>query len=134
MDRGIVIFDGYCNFCSGSVLFIIPRDKHGYFLFTASQTAAGKEIISRYHLGEMATHSIVLVEAGKVYRKSDAVLRIARRLSGGWPLFYVCMIIPRRVRDFFYDLIAQRRYRIFGMSDSCFMPEPSISERFLPND
>ncbi len=134
MEKGIVIFDGYCNFCSRSVLFIIRRDKKRYFTFAASQTPEGQNIIGMYRLGELAGHSIVLIEHGNVYRKSTAALRIARQLGKGWRLFYVCMIIPRRFRDFIYDLIARSRYRLFGMRDSCFMPEPAIRERFLQEE
>jgi predicted DCC family thiol-disulfide oxidoreductase YuxK len=133
-DRGIIIFDGYCNFCSRSVLFIIRRDKKGYFTFAASQTATGQNIIEQYRLGELAQHSIVLIADGNVYRKSTAALRISRHLGGAWRLFYVCMIIPGSFRDFIYDLIARNRYRLFGMSDRCFVPEPGIRERFLQEE
>ena len=134
MDKGIIIFDGYCNFCSRSVMFIIRRDKKRYFTFAASQTPEGQNIIGLYNLGELAQHSIVLIEQGNVYRKSTAALRIARHLANGWHLFYVCMIIPRRIRDFIYDLIARSRYRLFGMSDTCFVPEPAVKERFLQEE
>ena len=131
MDGGIVIFDGYCNFCSRSVRFVLRKDKRRYFTFAASQTPEGQNILSLYRLGELAEHSIVLIEHGNVYWKSTAALRIARQLADGWRLFYVCMIIPRRLRDFVYDLIARNRYRLFGMSDRCFVPDPAMRERFL---
>jgi predicted DCC family thiol-disulfide oxidoreductase YuxK len=131
MDKGIVIFDGYCNFCSRSVLFIIRRDKKKYFTFAASQTAQGRNIAGRYRLEALPRHSVVLIEQGKVYHKSTAALRIARQLPDGWRLFYSFMIMPRIFRDFIYDLIARGRYRIFGMNDQCFIPEPEIRDRFL---
>jgi predicted DCC family thiol-disulfide oxidoreductase YuxK len=134
MDGGIVIFDGYCNFCSRAVHFIIRRDHKRYFTFAASQTPEGQKIIGQYHLGELAEHSIVLIEHGKVYRKSTAALRIARQLANGWRGFYACMIIPRSLRDFVYDLIARSRYRLFGMRDRCFVPDPAIRERFLQEE
>jgi predicted DCC family thiol-disulfide oxidoreductase YuxK len=131
MDKGIIIFDGYCNFCSRSVHFIIKRDRKRYFTFAASQTGEGQNIIARYCLGEMAEHSIVLIENEKVYRKSTAALKIARQLGKGWQLIYVCMIIPPVLRDLIYDLVARSRYRLFGKSERCFVPEPAIRERFL---
>ncbi|MGC9374882.1 MAG: DCC1-like thiol-disulfide oxidoreductase family protein [Bacteroidales bacterium] len=30
-NKGIVLFDGYCNLCSGSVQFIIKRDLKRFF-------------------------------------------------------------------------------------------------------
>ena len=134
MDQGIIIFDGYCNFCSRSVRFIIRRDRKRYFTFAASQTPEGQRIIALYGLGKMAEHSIVLIEHGNIYRKSTAALRIARQLNRGWRLFNIFMIIPRRFRDFIYDLVARSRYRLFGMSDRCFVPDPDIKERFLQEE
>jgi len=129
--KGIVIFDGYCNFCSRSVLFIIRRDNKNHFAFAASQADAGQKIVYQYRIGELAAHSILLIEDGVIYRRSNAVLRIARRLRGGWPLFYALIILPRKFRDKVYDFIAGRRYRIFGIRDRCFIPGPGISDRFL---
>ena len=131
MDDAIVIFDGYCNFCSRSVLFIIKRDRKGHFRFAASQTREGKKVIERYRIGELAQQSLLLIEDGNVYRKSTAALRIARRLQHGWRLCYVFMIIPRGLRDLLYEGIARNRYKVFGKRDLCFIPEPAIRERFL---
>ena len=134
MDKGIVIFDGYCNFCSRSVLFIIRRDKKRYLTFAASQTAEGQKVIEKYDIGELAEHSIVLIENGNVYRKSTAALRIARQLDRGWSLFYGFLIVPQCIRDFIYDLVARSRYRLFGVSERCFVPDSALKERFLQEE
>jgi len=134
MGKGIVLFDGYCNFCSRSVLFIIRRDKKKYFSFAASQTLVGQNIIARYCLGEMAEHSIVLIEHERVYRKSTAALKIARQLGKGWQLIYICMILPPGLRNLIYDLVARSRYRLFGKSERCFVPEPAMMDRFLQEE
>jgi predicted DCC family thiol-disulfide oxidoreductase YuxK len=39
VDHGaVVLFDGTCAFCEGTVKFIATRDPQGYFRFGASQT------------------------------------------------------------------------------------------------
>ncbi len=129
--RRIILFDGYCNFCSRSVMFIIRRDRHVRFVFAASQSNAGRRILSEKGIAEMASHSILLIENDRIYRKSGAALRIARRLGGVWPLFWICIVIPAGIRDFFYDLLAGNRYRLFGTRDSCFLPGRDIKDRFL---
>ncbi len=134
MYKGIILFDGYCNFCSRSVMFIIRRDKRRRFTFAPSQTSGGQKLIRKFRLGEMPQHSIVLIEQGNIYRKSTAALRIARHLKGAWRLFYAGMIIPERIRDGIYDLIARNRYRLFGRRNSCFMPEPQLMDRFLQEE
>ncbi len=130
-EKSIVLFDGFCNFCSGSVLFIIRRDPAVHFRFAASQSPAGSELLRSHGIAEPVPHSIILVSNGKIYRKSNAALRIARRMKGLWPLVYGLIVLPRPVRDVFYDLIARNRYRLFGRKDQCFVPDRSVRERFL---
>ena len=131
LDEAIIVFDGYCNFCSGSVLFIIRKDRKEHFKFSASQTPVGKKILREHGIGELADNSIILIRGNTVYSKSDAALNIARKLRGIWPVFYGFIILPRNLRDYFYNLIARQRYRICGMRDECFLPGPEISDRFL---
>jgi predicted DCC family thiol-disulfide oxidoreductase YuxK len=113
------------------VLFIIRRDPSGYFRFAASQTDEGRKLISGHGLGSLADHSIVLLKEGNVYSKSGAALRIAGKLRGLWPAFKVFFVLPAPVRDYFYEFVARNRYRLYGKRDSCFIPDPSIRERFL---
>ena len=127
----IVLFDGVCNLCNGAVNFIIDRDPNGYFRFGALQSAAARPILETHGLDASALDSIVLVENGRAYRKSTAALRIARHLTGAWPLLYVLRAVPRPVRDFVYDWIAANRYRWFGKRDQCRIPTPELQARFL---
>ena len=130
-QKGIIVFDGYCNFCSRSVIFIIRRDRHARYLFTASQSSAGQRILTKYGIAGLEAHSMILIEKSRIYEKSEAALRITRHLSGVWPLPYALIILPRGVRDFFYDRIARNRYRIFGSREQCFLPKGDMEERFL---
>jgi predicted DCC family thiol-disulfide oxidoreductase YuxK len=130
-NKAQVLFDGICNFCSGSVLFIIKRDTEGYFRFAALQTESGRLIRDKYDISVEKTDTIILVENNKVYYRSTAALRIAKRLRGAWKLFYIFIIVPPFIRNFIYDLVARYRYRWFGKRDTCFMPDHSIRERFV---
>jgi predicted DCC family thiol-disulfide oxidoreductase YuxK len=127
----IVLFDGICNFCSSSVLFIIKRDPGGYFRFAALQTESGKSIMKNYNVNPDKIDSIILIENNKVYYRSYVALRIARKLKGGWKIFYAAVIIPPFIRNFFYDFVARNRYRWFGKRDSCFVPDLALKERFI---
>ena len=130
-SEAIILFDGVCNFCSGSVQFIIKRDPSGYFRFAALQTAAGEKVMKDNGIGDDRPESIILVENGRVWYRSSAALLIARRLSRGWSLFYAFIIIPPLIRDFFYNIIARNRYRWFGKKDVCFVPTEEIRSRFI---
>ena len=126
-DRPVILFDGVCNLCSGSVQFVIERDSRKHFRFASLQSAVGEKFLgSRDQLETM-----VLVVGDKIYRKSTAALLIAKRLDGAWPLVSVLLVIPRFLRDAVYDWIGRRRYRWFGKRAECWVPSPEHSERFL---
>jgi predicted DCC family thiol-disulfide oxidoreductase YuxK len=40
-------------------------------------------------------------------------------------------IIPRPLRDFFYDLVAKYRYKFFGKYNACLLPPPDVRARFI---
>lgn len=127
----IVIFDGICNLCSASVNFIISRDPHAVFSFLALQSESGRTLLAQYGFDSETTQSIVLIEANSVFVKSDAVFRIAGRLSGFWKYLAVFKLLPKPLRDWLYDRIAANRYRWFGKKDVCLIPTSDVMNRFL---
>ena len=126
----IVLFDGVCNFCNSAVNFIIGRDRNGRFKFAPLQSATG-ERLKREHSIPANTDSLVLVENGKAYTHSTGALRIAKGLGGIWQLAYALIIVPKPVRDWFYNTFAKNRYKWFGKKEVCMMPTSAIKERFL---
>jgi predicted DCC family thiol-disulfide oxidoreductase YuxK len=127
----IILFDGVCVLCSGSVRFVIARDPARHFRFASMQSPAGQAMLRELGLPLATWESAVLVENGVAYRKSAAILRIARHLSGLWPALAVCFLVPRLVRDWAYDAIARNRYRIFGRLDACMVPTPGLKALFI---
>lgn len=75
--------------------------------------------------------SVVLVEGGRVYTHSAAVLRIAGRLGGIWRVALVGWLLPRAWRDALYRYVARHRYQWFGQQESCLLPTPALRTRFL---
>ncbi|HET6567506.1 MAG TPA: thiol-disulfide oxidoreductase DCC family protein [Rhodothermales bacterium] len=130
-NRSVVLFDGVCNLCNGAVNFIIDRDPDGRFAFAPLQSAPAHSLLAAHDLPADALDSLVLIEGGRAYVRSEAALRIARRLKGGWPLFYGFTIVPRFVRDQVYDWVAAHRYRWFGKQGACRLPTPELRARFL---
>jgi predicted DCC family thiol-disulfide oxidoreductase YuxK len=127
----IIIFDGVCNFCNKTVNTILKFDKQTYFQFAPSQSNAAKVIIQQLNIDQKAIASVILIDQDQIYTKTDAVLQIAKHLNG-WPkLFLLLKFIPKPIRDFGYDLIANNRYRLFGKKAACMVPEASIRDRFL---
>lgn len=125
----MLLFDGVCTLCSGSVRFVIERDPAGRFQFAPLQSEAARRFLER--APQPLPDSFVLVEDGRLFTRSTAVLRIARGLRFPWPLAYVFVAVPRPVRDWVYDAVARNRYRWFGRRDVCMMPTPELRARFL---
>ena len=127
----VVLFDGVCNLCNGSVRFVIERDPHKHFQFAPLQSETATTLIAGTADPLAMPDSIVLVDEGRLYVRSTAALRIARRLRFPWPLLRVFMAVPRPLRDWVYDVIARHRYGWFGKRDTCMVPTKEIRDRFL---
>jgi predicted DCC family thiol-disulfide oxidoreductase YuxK len=131
MATPVILFDGECNLCSWSVQFIIKRDPLARFQFAALQSPAGQRLLAERGIDTRGIDSVVLIEGAAWYARSDAALRIARRLSGLWPLLGALLVVPRPLRDWAYDIVARKRYRWFGRAESCMLPTPELRGRFL---
>jgi len=127
----IVLFDGVCNLCSGSVRFIIKRDPEAYFRFASLQSVEAEDILSRAGRSVEEFDSVVLIEQDRLFTKSEAALHIAARLNGLWSLTKVFLVVPRKIRDRVYDWIARNRFDWFGKKDVCWKPEEQLQNRFL---
>ena len=126
----IIVFDGVCNFCNLVVRIIIRHDPSAQIHFTAQQSEAGEKLMQEISIKENS-NSVLFVKDGLVYYKSDAVIEIAKHLSG-WPsILQYSIIIPRFIRNFIYELVAANRYRIFGKQDQCMVPKEKDRGRFL---
>lgn len=126
-NQKIILFDGVCNLCNDAVNFVIKRDKKNLFKFATLQSEHAQD----FGMDPTKMDSIILVDGEKQYSKSSAALHIAKHLSGGYPLLYAFMILPRFIRDWVYDYIAKNRYKWFGKKESCMIPTPELQEKFL---
>ncbi|MDQ0200115.1 thiol-disulfide oxidoreductase DCC family protein [Neobacillus ginsengisoli] len=129
MER-IILFDGICNFCNQSVQFILKRDPNGRFKFASLQGEAAKILFKKYDY-DKEINSIILIENERIFIKSEAALRVCINLKGPVKLLSIFRIIPRFIRDFFYDIVAENRYKWFGKKESCMLPPPEWKKRFL---
>jgi predicted DCC family thiol-disulfide oxidoreductase YuxK len=130
-DEPVVLFDGVCNLCNGSVVFIIKRDAKSKLKFASLQSGFGVEQMERFNLPPSSLNSVLLVKGDRLFQKSNAALEIASMLDGLWPILYVFKIVPRFIRDFIYDWIASNRYRWFGKKETCMIPTPDMRARFI---
>ncbi|MDZ4803931.1 MAG: thiol-disulfide oxidoreductase DCC family protein [Candidatus Eisenbacteria bacterium] len=131
LDDRIILFDGVCNLCNGSVQFLLRFDRRRAFRLAAIQSPEGQAIMKWFGFSTGMSGTMLLVEGGRVSTRSTAVLRIASRLPFPWWLSGIGWIVPRIVRDWAYDIVARNRYRWFGRRETCLVPGPEHEGRFL---
>jgi predicted DCC family thiol-disulfide oxidoreductase YuxK len=133
IKRGrIILFDGICNLCNGSIIFILKREKGPIFQFASIQSETGKELLEWCGLPSNYNQAVVYIENGKIYLGSTAALKIGQKLIFPWSLLSsVGFVVPKSIRDWVYNQIAQHRYQWFGIQDVCMVPTESPRARFL---
>ena len=127
---GLWLFDGVCNFCSGSVRLALRLDRKGVLRFTPLQSPFGHAIAARYGLDLENPDSFLFFDRGRPLDASDAVLALATRLGAPWSWFAGLRVIPKRWRDAAYGLLARNRYRLMGKRKMCMIPTPEQRARF----
>jgi len=130
--RKIILFDGVCNLCNGSVNFMLKREKDPIFQFASVQSEAGKQLLEWCGLPPNYSQAVVYIENGRVHLGSTAALKIGQNLIFPWSLLSSGgFVVPKFIRDWAYNQIAQHRYRWFGKKDICMLPTESLKARFL---
>ena len=137
MSRGIVLFDGVCALCDGTVRLLLRLDRHERLRFAPLQGESAREILSRHPGADRSLSTILYARAvgtpeETVLERSDAVFAMLHDVGGVARLAGVLRIVPRALRDATYELIADHRYRWFGKYEACRLPRPGEQNRFLP--
>lgn len=129
--KTIIIFDGVCNFCNGAVNFIIKRDCKALFKFVPLQSEIAQELMLKHQVQELGSDTFILIKNGQCFVRTNAALEVAKELDGIWFLFGIFKLVPVFIRDYFYNLLAKNRYKLFGKQEYCMVPNKEIRDRFL---
>lgn len=130
--KHIIVFDGVCNVCAGWVKFVHARDPEGRFHFASIQSDSGHTLMQWAGLDAGNVDTMLYVENAVAYTRSTAFLKIVRHFPDAWPLLSQGgLFIPAFARNFFYNRFAQNRYRLFGQSEHCLIPDAALAARFL---
>lgn len=95
-----VVFDGYCTLCNHTVRFLQRHAVPGTLEYVANPAADQS--------------SVVVIDSGREYTQSEAVLHLLGFLRAPWPALRVLRVVPRPVRDAVYRVVSRNRYRWFG--------------------
>lgn len=132
MSHSVLVFDGVCVLCSHWVGFVLRHDRQGLYKFAAMQTATGRELLIEHGIDPDDPNSFLLLETGRGYTDTDAIVRVLRSFGGQWKIAAMLLaVVPRVVRDSLYRWMARNRYRLFGRHDVCIVPSAHSADRFL---
>ncbi len=132
----IILYDGVCGLCNRLVQFLLKRDRRDRLCFASLQSEFAATVLARHGLDPTDLDTVYLiVNHGKtneqVLARSDAIIKALDSLGGIWRVAPLGKVLPRAFRDIFYKAVAANRYRLFGKSDSCMMPEARHRQKFI---
>ena len=130
-DRPIIVFDGHCAFCSGWVGVVLRHDHANRFRLLRAQSPLGMSLYRHYGLDPVDYETNLLIADGWVWLKSEGSIQMAEGLGLPWSLAAGFRILPRRLRDALYDLVARNRFRIGGRRTVCYAPPGEYRDRLL---
>src|SRR5690554_1369816 len=102
----VILYDGDCGLCNSMIQFILKnKTKDFYFISLHSKIAQDflqtKDIIIQFD-------TIYYFEDGLIYKKSQAIRKIAKNLSFFYRLLEMfSRLFPTRPLDYFYTKIAE---------------------------
>jgi predicted DCC family thiol-disulfide oxidoreductase YuxK len=134
--RALLLYDGVCALCNGIVQFLMKHDRLDKFRYAPLQSSLGREVLARFDSHNLPDGVMLLTDAltpaEHLYQRSDAVTACLRQLSAPWRVVgRVLRLVPRRLREWVYGVIARFRYRLFGRYDICPVPPPEQRSRLL---
>lgn len=128
----VVLYDGVCNLCDGTVQFLLEKDREAKLSFASLQSPYAQAILKEKGVTVTSPpESIFFWDEGQLYGKSEAAFRILKNLPAPWSWLSALSNVPGPIRDSVYGLIAKNRYRWFGKEDQCLLPKPEWKSRFL---
>ena len=129
--NGLVLFDGDCNLCNGTMKFLVRNNPTQSLKFCPMQSPAGRAILQHLGLPTDSYTTMLFIDNAQVFQKSNAALHIARHLRWPWRCLWWARCIPRPFRDVIYSLVARNRYRLFGRRPNCALFDPAVKKRFI---
>jgi predicted DCC family thiol-disulfide oxidoreductase YuxK len=125
----VIFFDGICGLCNHFVDFMLKVDRKGLYRFSPLQSDFARSQLPPAMTENLKT--LVLLDEGRIFTKSEAVIRILTYIGGPWKMVYVGRLLPKFILDKAYDLISENRYRLFGRKDTCRIPTEEERNRFV---
>lgn len=131
-DKGPRCFmDGECVLCSFGARLIARFDRRDEFRIFTIQSETGQAVLRHYGLDPADPDTWLFLDDGAAFSSMDAMVRAARRIGGpGWMLQPI-RLLPARAQNWLYTFIADNRYKWFGRTDICALPDPKLRAKLI---
>ncbi len=123
----IIIIDGLCIICNSFLIWVLNNDNDDKYLFANIQSDFYKKSMDI----NKSIDSIVLIKENNIFYESEAIKYILKDLDKFFLLRLVLNVTPKFISNFFYKIIANNRYKIFGKKDKCELPNKNLLSKFL---
>jgi predicted DCC family thiol-disulfide oxidoreductase YuxK len=140
--RALLLYDGVCGLCNGVVKLLLRHDTLDKLRYAPMQSALGREILARFGEHSFPDGVVLITDVlgsdllsskERLYRRSDGVAAALQLLgTPSWRLLGKALaLVPRRLREWGYGIVARLRYRVFGQYTTCPVPLPNQRSRLL---
>ncbi len=127
----LLIMDGDCVLCSRGARIISAMDKKEVFKIAPVKTPLGTAILKHYSLNPSDPQSWLYIANGRAYSSLDAIIRVGQQCGGIGHILTVFRILPASIQGWLYQRIARNRYKLFGYTDMCALPDAKLQKRLL---
>lgn len=113
----IVIFDGFCRFCTAQIRLLHTLDCFGRLAFLSLHDERSDRLLPDMSFDEKMQAMVVLDQERRCHRGAAAIRYLSRRLPLLWtaaPLLHIPFSLPLWER--LYGMVARSRYRFGRMN------------------
>ncbi len=128
----VLFYDGVCAMCNGIVKAIVRRDRDAVFYFAPLQGETAELARAAHPDFPRAIDTVVYLREGEVFLRSRAAALAMAELPYPAKALSWIRVFPVWLSDFFYEIVARIRYRVFGKYEHCPLPPEEARNRFLP--
>jgi predicted DCC family thiol-disulfide oxidoreductase YuxK len=132
-DEAILFYDGSCGLCHVSVRLALAADRHARLRFAPLGGETFLALVPADERPGLPDSFVLRTREGTLLTRWAAVVEVMRRLGWPWPaLGTLGGLVPRRLGDALYDVVARVRHRLLAHpADRCPIVPRSLRERFL---
>jgi predicted DCC family thiol-disulfide oxidoreductase YuxK len=127
----IVFYDGTCVLCNRAAQILMKADKKKQLHYALLQSEKVKMYLTSKGQDISNMNTFVYSAKGKVYIKSRAALEVFQKSVWWGKLAYLFVLVPPFIRNGIYMLVSRNRYKWFGRSEECIIPDKDLKQRLI---